>query len=132
MKLSMVKMEIMQRTKVPRTDQLQGIDADGPNRAHRQGLAGLSKSRALFSFQRSETRQTPSARHPSEGWVGKADGELSLDCCWCQQGVCEVGLVPAARAIYVRSRPLSPPPPGLDRAYIARAAGTRPTSHTPC
>ena len=82
----MVKMEIMQRTKVPRTDQLQGIDADGPDRAHRQGLAGLSKSRALFSFQRSETRQTPSAGHPSEGWVGKADGELSLDSCWCQQG----------------------------------------------
>ncbi len=55
----MVKMEIMQRTEVPRTDQLQGIDADEPDCARRQGLAGLSKSRALFSFQRSETHKTP-------------------------------------------------------------------------
>jgi hypothetical protein len=75
----MVKMEIMRRTKVSRMDQLQGIDADEPDSVRRQGLAGLSKSRALFSFQRSETRQTPPA-------MRKADGELSLVCRWCQQG----------------------------------------------
>ena len=73
-------------------DQLQGIDAGEPYCAHRQGLAGLSKSRALFSFQRSETRQTPPA-------VREADGELSLDCRVVSTGFYEVGLVPAARAI---------------------------------
>lgn len=53
----------------------------------RQGLAGLSKSRALFSFQRSGFAvavETATRRPPLA--MREADGELSLDCCCCQQG----------------------------------------------
>ena len=72
-------------------DQLQGITCrTNQDSVRRHGLAGLSKSRALFSFQRSVCMSRAFWRHGHvvrRSQRREADGELSHICCWCQQGL---------------------------------------------
>ena len=93
---------------------------------HRIGTSrGLSKSRALFDFQRAETRQTPLA------WR-EADGELSLRRGISQQTFLR-GLVPAARARYARSPRVSSPKAdvSLNQCGTTEWSWNRPASPAP-
>ena len=102
---------------------LQGYIVSEPTYSSPTGLAGPSKSRALFSFQRSETRRTLLA-------LREADGELSRCPRRSQLDFCLGGLVPAARAIY--ARPPDPSSPWCNflltrcaATFIIRSSGLR-------
>src|SRR5437867_13296897 len=92
-----------------------------PTDACGRGLAGLSKSRALFSFQRAGKQRPFQAE--------EADEESSLRSRGSQR-LLRRGPIPTARAIYVRktllSTHLTPGRPGSTGSYAAARAMTNP------